>query len=75
MVDQSKVDNTFKVLWDGKSKQSEFDSYCTAKRLREKERIKAEGIGTPKSSRKQNKLLTSPFTLTKYETFFLYEKG
>ena len=64
-----------KVIWDNKTKQSIFYSSYHLRELREKEKIRAEGIGTAKLSRKQNKLLSSPFFLTKYDTFYLFEKS
>jgi len=64
-----------KVIWDNKTKQSVFYDLTFLKDIREKEKIRAEGIGTAILSRKQNKLLSSPFFLTKYDTLYLFEKS
>jgi len=63
------------IIWDVKTKQSVFLNSSYLKTLYETYKIKAEGIGTPFISRKQNKLLGSPFFLTKYETLYLIEKS
>ena len=76
MIDSKNVvKDDIKIIWDHKSKQSLFFSYSSVKQIYEKEKIKVEGLGTPITSRKQNKLLINPFFLNKYETFYLIEKG
>lgn len=63
------------LLWDKKSKLFLFSDTNFVKTLREEERIKAEGCGTSTLSRKQNKLLVSPFTINKYEALYLLDKS
>lgn len=66
--------NKIKVDWNILSQYAMFTNYNDALLLREKNRIIAEAIGTPFTSRRQNKILTKPFIITQFDTFYLYEK-
>jgi hypothetical protein len=64
----------FSLRWDKNSMTSYSNDYKFVEIIRKKFNIIAEAIGTPKTARKQNKTLTNPFILNKFETFFLLEK-
>ena len=71
---QNSPQNKHKINWDEKSMTGYFQNYNFAEILRREHNILAEPIGTPKTSRRQNKILTKPFVLSKYEVFYLLEK-
>jgi hypothetical protein len=60
--------------WDNKSLVAYTDDFNFVEFVRINYKIVAEGTGTPRMSRRQNKILTKPFVLNKYEAFYLYEK-
>ncbi len=64
----------YKINWDIKSQSGYSNDYEFVDYIRNSFRIVAEGIGTPKTSRRQNKILLKPFILNKYEVFYLYHK-
>jgi hypothetical protein len=63
-----------KVNWDKNNQSAYFNDYSFCENLRKDFKIVVEAIGTPKTSRRQNKILIKPFILNKYEVFYLYEK-
>jgi tRNA splicing endonuclease len=63
------------IYWDNKSLNSFTDDYQVVEILRNDYKVIAEAIGTPRTARRQNKLLTQPFLLNRYDSFYLYEKG
>lgn len=62
------------LKWDDMNHMSYFNDLSFVENIRQNYKIVAEPIGTPKTSRRQNKILTKPFVLDKFETFYLYEK-
>ena len=71
---QNSPQNKFKINWDEEAMTGYFNNNTFAEQLRKDFFIIAEPIGTPKTSRRQNKILTKPFVLSKYEVFYLLEK-
>ena len=62
------------IRYNSKTRQGLLTSYSDVSQLKEKYKIIAEPIGTPITSRKQNKILTSPFVITLYDIIYLYTK-
>jgi hypothetical protein len=62
------------VKWDTEANTCFTNDYEFVEKIRKEYRIIAEGIGTPKTSRRQNKILISPFCLNQYDSAYLYEK-
>jgi hypothetical protein len=71
---ESELITKFKINWDKKSYTGYSDNYKFIEYIRSFHKIIAEGIGTPKSSRRQNKILLKPFLLNKFEITYLLEK-
>ncbi len=67
------LEKIFSLRWDNNSLTSYSDDYNFVEYIRDKFKIIAEAIGTPKIARKQNKTLIKPFILNKFETFYLLE--
>ena len=66
--------NKVTIKWDAISNTGYIYDLLFVESLRNNYKIIAEPIGTPKTSRRQNKILTKPFVLSKFETFYLHEK-
>jgi hypothetical protein len=64
----------FDVEWDKMGLCGIINDYQIVEKLRKEYKILAEGIGTLQKNSKQNKLLTKPFLLNKYEVMYLLEK-
>ena len=64
----------YDVEWDKESKFGIINDYEIVDLFRKEYKIIAEGIGTLKKNSKQNKLLTKPFIINKYEVMYLNEK-
>lgn len=71
---ESELVSKFKINWDQKCNTGYSDDYKFIDYIRIFHKIIAEGIGTPKSSRRQNKILLKPFLLNKFEIAYLLEK-
>jgi hypothetical protein len=68
------LNEKYKFQWDNVTLNSYTSDYEIVENIRKKFKIIAEGIGTPKTSRRQNKILTKPFIFSKFETVYLYDK-
>jgi hypothetical protein len=71
---ESELIAKFKINWDKKSQTGYSEDYKFIDYIRNHHKIIAEGIGTPKSSRRQNKIFLKPFLLNKFEIAYLLEK-
>lgn len=60
--------------WDINSKNTLTNDYELIDKVYYLYRIASYGIGTPKFSRRQNKLLIKPFVLNTYDSLYLYDK-
>lgn len=60
------------VKYNSNTKQGLITSHYDVSLLKDKFHIIAEPIGTPITSRKQNKILTSPFVISIYDLVYLY---
>jgi hypothetical protein len=63
-----------KVFWDNDNESGYFYDISCIIILRQNFKIVVEAIGTPKTSRRQNKIMVQPFLLNKFELVYLYEK-
>jgi hypothetical protein len=73
LLENEKLEKKISIYWDNQSLTSYSENYKFTEYIRNKYNIIAEAIGTPKTARKQNKTLTKPFILNKFETFYLLE--
>ncbi len=71
---ESELISKYKVKWDENLQTGYSDDYNFIDYIRNNYKIIAEGIGTPKTSRRQNKILIKPFLLNKFEVTYLLEK-
>ena len=60
--------------WDINSKNTLTNDYELIDKSFYLYRIASYGIGTPKFSRRQNKLLIKPFVINPYDSLYLYDK-
>ena len=60
--------------WDINSKNTLTNDYELIDKSYYLYRLASYGIGTPKFSRRQNKLLIKPFVLNTYDSLYLYDK-
>ena len=60
------------LIWNVNTNSSLFTNCNNFFNIINKHRINPKAIGTSITSRKQNSILTQPFTLSLYETFYLY---
>jgi len=60
--------------WDPISKNTLTNDYELIDKIFYLYRMACYGIGTPKFSRRQNKLLIKPFLLNPYDSLYLYDK-
>ena len=63
-----------KIKWDEISLTGYTSNYKLTELLRKKYKIVAEGPGTLRTSRRQNKIKSEPFVLSKFEVFYLFER-
>ena len=70
-----KENSTEELSWDNECNISYTSNYDFIEEIRNKFKIIAEPLGTPRSARKQNKVLIAPFLINKYDSLYLYEKG
>lgn len=71
------MEDTFtiiKIKWNSKTNIGITENYKLVENIRDKYKIICEPIGTPMTSRRQNKLLIGPYIINKYDMFYLYEK-
>ena len=66
------TDEFITVDWSPKNEVAFFNSHSLLKTLRDTYFILADPVGTPTISRKQNKILSHPFVLSKYDAFYLH---
>lgn len=64
----------FIIQVDKNTLEGVTDNYILVEYIRNNHKIIAEPIGTPKTARRQNKILTKPFLLTKFEVMYLYSR-
>jgi hypothetical protein len=75
MVDNiSDSKSVYFIKWDQDSLSGYTDDYGFVEYLRTTHKIFPEPIGTLKISRRQNKILSNPFVLNKFEVYYLIEK-
>jgi hypothetical protein len=74
LLTEKEIEVKIKIKWDNFGKCGIINDYKINEQLRKEYNIIGEGTGTLKSSRKQNKVLTAPFLISKYDTAFLLEK-
>ncbi len=60
--------------WDKNSKNTLTNDYELIDKIYYLYRLACYGIGTPKFSRRQNKLLVKPFVINSYDSLYLYDK-
>lgn len=70
----SSLNKKYICYWDPKSKNAISNDYEFIDKIFYLFRICSYGFGTPKYSRRQNKLLIKPFVLNCYDTLYLYDK-
>jgi hypothetical protein len=73
-MEEIAINSKFNLNWNKSSKHSFTDDYTFVEKCREEYKVIVEGIGTFKTSRRQNKVLNRPFLINKFDTCYLYEK-
>lgn len=68
------ISPTVSVKWDPCTEFSITTDVDFVFSIRRTNSILTEPIGTPRISRRQNKVLVKPFLINKYDTCYLYEK-
>lgn len=71
---ENQVIDKIKLEWDMITKSAIIHDHNIANKFRMEYNIYTEAIGTPITSRRQNKLLSSPFLLDEYSSIYLSEK-
>jgi hypothetical protein len=74
LLTEKELDTKIEIKWNNIGKCGITNDYKIIEQLRKEYNIIGEGTGTLKSSRKQNKVLTAPFLISKYDIAFLLEK-
>ena len=63
------------IFWDQRSLCGITNNYDFVENIRKCFHILPEATGTAPISKRQNKVLTRPFMISNYDTFFLYENS
>jgi hypothetical protein len=68
------INKQIEINWNNENLVSYYSDYKILDHLRKEYKITSEGIGTLKKMSKQNKILSGPFMLNRFDTAYLYSK-